>query len=92
MMGHSVWDIWNTMGPLAKGIAIGMVLMSIYSVGVFIERFMLFRAAKKQSIDYLPLATKALREGNYNAAVEASSQSTPDSDEASTSVPSVCCR
>jgi biopolymer transport protein ExbB/biopolymer transport protein TolQ len=72
MMGHSVWDIWNTMGPLAKGIAVFMVLMSIYSVGVFIERFMLYRAAKKQSIDYLPLATKALREGNYTAAVEAS--------------------
>lgn len=72
MMGHSVWDIWNTMGPLAKAIAVFMVLMSIYSVGVFIERFMLFRAAKKQSIDYLPLATKALREGNYTAAVEAS--------------------
>ena len=72
MMGHSVWDIWNTMGPLAKAIAVFMILMSIYSVGVFIERFMLFRAAKKQSIDYLPLATKALREGNYSAAVEAS--------------------
>jgi biopolymer transport protein ExbB/biopolymer transport protein TolQ len=32
---------------------------------------MLYRAAKKQSIDYLPIATKALREGNYQAAVEA---------------------
>ncbi len=72
MMGHSVWEIWNQMGWLAKSIAIFMVFMSIYSVGVFIERFMLFRAAKKQSIDYLPLATKALREGNYTAAVEAS--------------------
>ena len=72
MMGHSVWEIWNQMGWLAKGIAIFMIFMSIYSVGVFIERFMLFRAAKKQSIDYLPLATKALREGNYTAAVEAS--------------------
>ncbi len=72
MMGNSVLDIWNTMGPLAKGIAIFMVLMSIYSFGVFIERYLFFRAAKKQSIDYLPLATKALREGNYNAAVDAS--------------------
>ncbi len=72
MMGHSVWEIWNQMGFLAKSIAFIMILMSIYSVGVFIERFILFRAAKKQSIDYLPLATKALREGNYTAAVEAS--------------------
>ncbi|MGH9749878.1 MAG: MotA/TolQ/ExbB proton channel family protein [Candidatus Polarisedimenticolia bacterium] len=56
---------------LAKGIAMLMVLMSIYSLGLFIERFLYFRAAKKQSIDYLPLATKSLREGNYRQAVEA---------------------
>jgi biopolymer transport protein ExbB len=70
MMGHGIVDIWNQMGILAKGIAILMLLMSIYSVGVFIERLLLYRSAKKQSIDYLPLATKALREGDYNAAVE----------------------
>lgn len=70
MMGHSVLDIWNQMGFLAKAIAFFMMLMSIYSVAVFIERFLLFRKAKKQSIEYLPIATKALREGNYRAAVE----------------------
>ena len=71
MMGHSVWDIWSQMGFLAKGVALFMLVMSIYSLGIFIERFMLYRAAKKQSIDYLPIATKALREGNYQAAVDA---------------------
>jgi biopolymer transport protein ExbB/TolQ len=71
MMGHSIWDIWNQMGIMAKGVAIFMILMSIYSLGVFIERMMLYRAAKRQSIAYLPIATKALREGNYQAAVEA---------------------
>ncbi len=70
-MGHSVWDIWLQMGFLAKGVAIFLIVMSVYSLGLFIERILLFRAAKKQSIDYLPIATKALREGNYNAAVEA---------------------
>jgi biopolymer transport protein ExbB/biopolymer transport protein TolQ len=71
MMGHSLLDIWNQMGYLAKGVAIFLILMSIYSLGIFIERLMYYRAAKKQSIDYLPIATKALREGNYAAAVEA---------------------
>jgi len=71
MMGHSVWDIWGQMGILAKCVALFMMVMSIYSLGIFIERFMLYRAAKKQSIDYLPIATKALREGNYQAAVDA---------------------
>jgi biopolymer transport protein ExbB/biopolymer transport protein TolQ len=70
-MGHSLLDIWNQMGYLAKGVAIFLILMSIYSLGIFIERLLLYRAAKKQSIEYLPIATKALREGNYAAAVEA---------------------
>jgi len=72
MMGHGVWDIWLQMGFLAKTVAIFLIVMSVYSLGLFIERFMLFRAAKKQSIEYLPVATKALREGNYKLAVEAS--------------------
>lgn len=71
MMGHSIVDIWHQMGFLAKAIAVFMLGMSIYSVGVFIERLLLYRAAKKQSIEYLPIATKALREGDYRAAVEA---------------------
>jgi biopolymer transport protein ExbB/biopolymer transport protein TolQ len=71
MTGHSFLDIWNQMGYLAKGVVIFLILMSIYSLAIFIERLMYYRASKKQSIDYLPIATKALREGNYAAAVEA---------------------
>lgn len=71
MTGHSFLDIWNQMGYLAKGVVVFLILMSIYSLAIFIERLMYYRASKKQSIDYLPIATKALREGNYAAAVEA---------------------
>jgi len=71
MMGHGILDIWHQMGFLAKLVAVFLIGMSVYSLGVFIERMMAFRAAKKQSIDYLPVATKALREGKYREAVEA---------------------
>ncbi len=71
MMGHGILDIWHQMGFLAKFVAMFLVGMSIYSLGLFIERLMVFRAAKKQSIEYLPVATKALREGKYKDAVEA---------------------
>jgi biopolymer transport protein ExbB/biopolymer transport protein TolQ len=71
MTGHTFLDIWNQMGYLAKGVVIFLIAMSIYSLAIFIERLMYYRASKKQSIDYLPIATKALREGNYAAAVEA---------------------
>src|SRR6266446_1417789 len=71
MMGHSVLDIWIQMGFLAKTVAMFLIGMSVFSLGLFIERWLLFRAAKKQSIEYLPVATRALREGNYKLAVEA---------------------
>src|SRR5260221_334323 len=71
MMGDGIVDIWHQMGFLAKLVAVFLISMSVYSLGVFIERMLAFRAAKKQSIDYLPVATKALREGKYREAVEA---------------------
>ncbi len=71
MMGHSVLDIWMQMGFLAKSVAIFLIIMSIYSLAVFIERMLLYRAAKRQSIEYLPVATKALREGRYREAIDA---------------------
>ena len=70
MMGQSVLEIWMQMGFLAKTVAVFLIVMSIYSLGLFIERFLLFRTARKQSIEYLPAATKALREGDYRLAVE----------------------
>src|SRR6267143_2275654 len=70
MQATSIWEIWLQMGFLAKTVAVFLIAMSSYSLGLFIERFLLFRAAKKHSIEYLPVATKALREGNYKLAVE----------------------
>jgi len=70
MIGQSVLEIWMQMGFLAKTVAIFLIVMSVYSLGLFIERFLLFRTARKQSIEYLPVATKALREGDYKLAVE----------------------
>jgi biopolymer transport protein ExbB/biopolymer transport protein TolQ len=70
MMGQSVLEIVTQMGFLAKTVAVSLIVMSIYSLGLFIERFLLFRAARKQSIEYLPVVTRALREGDYKLAVE----------------------
>jgi len=36
---------------VGQGVALFLILMSIYSLGLFIDAVMLYRAAKKQSID-----------------------------------------
>jgi hypothetical protein len=32
-------ELWHTMTPLAKGVAILLILMSVYSLTVAVERF-----------------------------------------------------
>jgi biopolymer transport protein ExbB/biopolymer transport protein TolQ len=58
------------MPPLGMGIMGFMMLMSVYSIAVMFEKFFMYKAAVKQSIAYLPIVTKSLREGNLRRAVE----------------------
>ena len=62
--------MWNNMGYIAKGVVIVLALMSIWTIKVTIDRFLLYRSARKQSIDYLPLATQCLKSNKLAEAVE----------------------
>jgi len=66
----TVIEMIKSMPPLGKGIMIFMICMSIYSIAVMFEKFFLYRAAVRQSIAYLPIVTKSLKEGNLRKAVE----------------------
>ncbi len=66
----SIIAMWESMPALGKGIAISMMLMSIYTIAVFFEKLLLYRAAVKQSISFLPIVTKALKDNNLRKAVE----------------------
>ena len=57
----TITGMWHEMPLFGKGIAVSMMLMSIYSIAIFFEKLLLYRAAVKQSITYLPIVTKALR-------------------------------
>jgi biopolymer transport protein ExbB/biopolymer transport protein TolQ len=62
--------LWNNMGYVAKGVVIVLALMSIWTVKVTIDRFLLYRKARKESIDFLPLATQCLKNNKLREAVE----------------------
>jgi biopolymer transport protein ExbB/TolQ len=66
----TVMEMIRVMPPLGKGIGLFMIGMSIYSIAVMFEKYFHFKAAVKQSIEYLPIVTKALKEGNLRKAVE----------------------
>ena len=62
--------MWNNMGYIAKGVVIVLALMSIWTIKVTIDRVLLYRSAKNQSIDFLPLATQCLKGNKLPEAVE----------------------
>jgi biopolymer transport protein ExbB/biopolymer transport protein TolQ len=71
-MSFNPVDLWNTMTPLAKGVAVLLILMSIYSLTVAIERWIFFSKAKKQSLAFAKLVTLHLKQDKLQEAIEAS--------------------
>jgi biopolymer transport protein ExbB len=66
-------EMWGTMGPIAKGIGVILIIMSMISFGVAIERIYTFLQAKKQSMLYAPQVAKHLKEGRLKDAIAISS-------------------
>jgi biopolymer transport protein ExbB/biopolymer transport protein TolQ len=63
-------SMWHQMGLPAKLVVITLFIMSAYSIGVMIDRFMAYNAAKKQSRQFAPAVAGALREGKLDEAVK----------------------
>jgi biopolymer transport protein ExbB/biopolymer transport protein TolQ len=71
-MSFSILDIWQHMGITAKAVNFVMLIMSIYSLSIMIERFMTYRKAKKQSRAYAPKVAKLLKDGKVQEAIKIS--------------------
>ena len=65
--------MWTQMGPVAKGIGVILVIMSMISFGVAIERIYTFTQARKQSKLYAPQVAKHLKDGRLKDAIAISS-------------------
>ncbi len=69
-MDMSPIALWNSMGNLAKGVVILMILMSVYSIWVMVERFITFQRAKNQSLKLLGALSNVLTRGDYQQAID----------------------
>jgi biopolymer transport protein ExbB/biopolymer transport protein TolQ len=49
----NIQELYEAMGPVAKAIFFCLIIMSIWSFGVFFERLFFYRAAAKQSTNFL---------------------------------------
>jgi biopolymer transport protein ExbB len=66
-------EMWQQMGPMAKGVGVILIIMSMISFGVAIERIYTFTQARKQSKLYAPQVAKHLKEGRLKDAIAISS-------------------
>jgi biopolymer transport protein ExbB len=61
--------MWNNMAWPARSVAIILIVMSAWSIGVMIDRGLAFRLARKQSRQFAPVVAGALREGKLDEAI-----------------------
>lgn len=73
-MEFGIVEVWNHMGITAKLTNFTMLIMSMYSIGIMIERGWMFRQAKKQSRAYAPKVAKLLKDGKVQEAIKVSQQ------------------
>src|SRR6267154_3238427 len=62
-------EMWGHMGWPARAIAIILLGMSAWSIGVMLDRWLAFQAARKQSRQFAPVVAGALREGKLDEAI-----------------------
>lgn len=68
-VGFDMLSMWRQMGLVARLVVIGLFIMSAWSIGVMIDRWLAFSAARKQSRTFAPLVAGALREGKIDEAI-----------------------
>jgi biopolymer transport protein ExbB/biopolymer transport protein TolQ len=69
-MSFDVRSMWGQMGWMAKAVVFVLFIMSAWSIGVMIDRIIVFNAARKQSRQFAPAVAGALREGKLEEAVK----------------------
>jgi len=63
--------LWQSMGLVAKGVCIIMLVLSVYSLFISVERLIVFARAKKQSLAFAKLVTEHLKQDRPQAAIDA---------------------
>jgi biopolymer transport protein ExbB/TolQ len=66
--------MWRQMGWPARAVVIVLLIMSAWSIGVMIDRWIAFSAARKQSRIFAPAVAGALKDGKIDEAIAIAEQ------------------
>jgi len=65
----NLFEMFTSMGWVAKAIVVLLFILSAYSIGIMIERWLIYRQARKQSRLFTPAVAECLREGKIDEAI-----------------------
>lgn len=65
-------EMIKNLGPVAIGVIVILLIMSMYSIAVMVERFLTYRAAKAQSREFAPRVAQALKNDRIEEAINIS--------------------
>src|ERR687886_195786 len=69
-MNLSLIDLWQTMGPFAKGIVYTLAIMSIWSLTIMIQKWWRIRKAQGETRRFAPEFSQFLEEDNLTEAIK----------------------
>lgn len=67
------WDpvaLWHQMGIPAKLVVVCLFIMSVISIGVMVDRWLVYSAARRQSREFAPAVAGALKNGRVDEAIK----------------------
>src|SRR6266511_423662 len=65
-------EMVRNMGPVAITVVIILLIMSVYSIAIMVERYLTYTAAKKQSREFAPRVAQALKNDRIEEAINIS--------------------
>ncbi|MBA4071553.1 MAG: flagellar motor protein MotA [Gemmatimonas sp.] len=65
----SMIELWHSMGYFAKGIVYTLVIMSVWSLSIMVQKWWFLRAAQAQTRKFAPEFSQFLEEDNLNEAI-----------------------
>lgn len=68
----SITEMIKNLGPVAIGVIVILLIMSMYSIAIMVERLLTYSAAKKQSREFAPRVAQALKNDRIEEAINIS--------------------
>jgi biopolymer transport protein ExbB/biopolymer transport protein TolQ len=70
-MNVSIIQMYKEVGLVAQIVMATLLVLSVYSIAVMIDKFRTYRAARRESLEFLPQFVRLLKENQLAQAVEA---------------------